>query len=397
MAEVLIAGAGIGGLATALALQRQGLSFELWEQASALGEVGAGIQLGPNVTRILQQWGLDDALRDVAVQPSALVSCDAITGREVGRLSLHDMAPRYGAPYMTVHRADLHAVLLHAIEDPASALHLNRTLSQVQLDPQGGWVVRDEEGHQAVPQALIGADGLWSRVRQQVWQDVAPTPTGHWAYRSLLPMSLLPKRWREPQVRVWMAPGMHAVHYPVRRGEWLNVVLLIEGSDAMAQSGWDVNRAPELIQADVQRALRGLCHDVHDVLRSVEQWRVWSLHARPVVRSAQDLVRGRVALLGDAAHPMLPYLAQGAGMALEDAQALAQCLQERPEAQAWEAALHAYGERRWARSAQVQRAALRNAHIFHASGPLAWARNTALRWAAPRLMDQPWLYGAPSS
>ena len=298
----------------------------------------------------------------MAVQPSALVSCDAITGREVGRLSLHDMAPRYGAPYMTVHRADLHAVLLRAIEDPASALHLNRTLSQVQLDSQGGLVVRDEQGREAAPQALIGADGLWSRVRQQAWQDAAPTSTGHWAYRSLLPMSLLPKRWREPQVRVWMAPGMHAVHYPVRRGEWLNVVLLIEGSDAMAQSGWDVNRAPELIQADVQRALRGLCHDVHDVLRSVEQWRVWSLHARPVVRSAQDLVQGRVALLGDAAHPMLPYLAQGAVMAVEDGAVLTRALSMcEDDAEA----LDLYQRNRIERTARIVRQSTANRTLFH--------------------------------
>lgn len=390
MTEVLIAGGGIGGMAAALALQRQGRACELWEQAPAFGEVGAGIQMGPNVTRILQAWGLGEALMEVAAQPLSLVGSDALSGRELGCLALGDMQQRHGAPYLCIHRADLHG-LLHAALDPAwVTTHLNRTLTRVQAVDDKGMHVTDADERILQAGVLIGADGLWSRVRQNVWADGEPAPTGHWAYRSLLPMSLLPRRWREPRVQVWMAPGLHAVHYPVRRGEWLNVVVLVEGAGSSDESSWDVARAPDLIQADVQTALRGLCHDLQDVLRPVTQWRAWPLRARPPLRSAADMARGRVALLGDAAHPMLPYLAQGAGMAIEDAQALAQHLAPPGNARQ---ALHRYAEDRWARNAQVQARAQRNGRIFHASGPLAWARNAALRLTGGRLMDQPWLYG----
>jgi salicylate hydroxylase len=392
MAEWLIAGAGIGGLAAALALQRAGLSSQVWEQARTFGEVGAGIQMGPNVTRILQRWGLGPALQQVAVQPQALVSADAVTGHELGRLDLQDAGARYGAPYMTVHRADLHAVLLAALDPALVSTRLGCPLADVRVLPDGALQVGDEQGGVIQAAALIGADGLWSRVRELWGADGVPMPTGHWAYRALLPTRLLSPRWREPVVRVWMAPGLHAVHYPVRRGEWLNVVVLVEGRLHAAQRGWDVPLDPAQIRDDVQSALRGLCPDLHDVLRPVEAWRAWSLWSRPPVGAADQMARGRVALLGDAAHPMLPYLAQGAGMAIEDADQLAQCVSA-SGVDAVEQALDAYAQARWARNARVQRHAQRNGAIFHARGPMAWARNTALKLAAPRLMDQPWLYG----
>ena len=392
MAEWLVAGAGIGGLATALALQHRGIGSQLWEQTDAFGEVGAGIQIGPNVTRILRRWGLGSALEQVAVTPQALVSHDAVTGACLGRLDLSDVARRYGAPYMTIHRADLHGLLLAALDPARVKTHLRRSLAEVQVDGAGTVGVIDDRGQGWEPPALIGADGLWSRVRQQVWSDGDPLPTGHWAYRALLPTRLLPPRWREPLVRVWMAPGLHAVHYPVRRGEWLNLVVLLEAPEHAAQAGWDARRAPEHIRADVQRALRGLCHDLHDVLRPVETWRAWSLWARPDLQGPGQMARGRVALLGDAAHPMLPYLAQGAGMAIEDAWQLGQCMVSTGEEDHTKV-LAAYAHARWARNARVQAQARRNGEVFHARGPMAWARNTALRLAGPRLMDQPWLYG----
>ncbi len=390
MAEVLIVGGGIGGLATALALQHHERACELWEQAPAFGEVGAGIQMGPNVTRILQAWGLREALMEVAVQPQALVCSDAVNGRELGRLSVPDMAQRYGAPYLCIHRADLHTLLHRALDPARVKMHLGRQLNRLHVGGAAGVQVSDADERRMHAPVLIGADGLWSQVRHMVWGEGAPTSTGHWAYRCLLPIALLPGRWREPRVQVWMAPGLHAVHYPVRRGEWLNVVVLVEGRTQSSEPGWDVARAPELIQADVQSALRGLCHDLHDVLRPVTQWRAWPLCARPPLQSAGGMARGRVALVGDAAHPMLPYLAQGAGMAIEDAQALAAHLARGHDV---EQALQQYAQSRWARNAQVQARAQRNGQVFHAGGPLAWARNTALRWSANRLMDLPWLYG----
>ena len=392
MAEWLVAGAGIGGLATALALQGLGLQTQVWEQSASFGEVGAGIQLGPNVIRILRHWGLGDALHQQAVQPLALLSCDALSGQELGRLDLQAAAIRYGAPYLTIHRADLQALLLAALDTSKVSTTLGQALSDVSLGADGSLVVTNTRGERRQPDALIGADGLWSQVRE-LWgtQDI-PLPTGHWAYRALLPTRLLPPRWREPLIRVWMAPGLHAVHYPVRRGEWLNVVVLVEGRPRTAQASWDVPLDPAEIREDVQTALRGLCHDLHDVLRPIETWRAWPLWARRPLANADQMARGRVALLGDAAHPMLPYLAQGAGMAIEDAWQLAQSVQAHGR-QNVVAALAAYAQARWARNARVQRQAQRNGIIFHARGPLAWGRNTALRLAGARLMDQPWLYG----
>lgn len=394
MAEWLIAGAGIGGLATALALQHAGVPTRVWEQAEAFAEVGAGVQIGPNVTRILHQWGLGGALAQVSVQPRALVSCDAVTGQEVGRLDLLDASERYGAPYYTIHRADLHAILRAALDPACVSTCLGHALAEVRVQTDGTLSVSRAQGDVTQPAALLGTDGLWSRVRQQCWGDGEPTPTGHWAYRALLPTRLLPSRWREPLVRVWMAPGLHAVHYPVRSGEWLNVVVLVEDRQHLAQPGWDVQRDPERIRADLQAALRGLCHDLHDVLRPVESWRAWSLWARPALSGAAQMARGRVALLGDAAHPMLPYLAQGAGMAIEDAWQLGQCASALGRDDVV-GVLAAYAQARWSRNARVQRQARRNGEIFHARGPVAWARNAALKLAAPRLMDQPWLYATP--
>jgi salicylate hydroxylase len=388
MADVLIAGGGIGGLATALALQRQGLTCELWEQASAFGETGAGIQLGPNVTRILQAWGLLDRLNEWVAAPESLVCRDATDGRELGRLDLKHMAQRYGAPYLTIHRADLHEVLLQAIQARSVDAQLNREVTRIQMH-EHQLQVSDAAGHHAQPQVLVGADGLWSQVRSQVWQATDPMPRGHWAYRSLMPMHMLPQRWRIPAVQVWMAPGMHAVHYPVRRGEWMNLVLLVESPDAIAQRGWDVQRTTQAIGLDVQHALRGLCPDLHELMRHSEHWRAWSLCDLAPLTGPHQMVRQRVALLGDAAHPMLPYLAQGAAMAIEDAHVLARCLASNDMA---EQALQAYAHQRWARNAQVQLKARHNGVVFHATGFMAKARNAALRLAATHFMDQPWLY-----
>jgi salicylate hydroxylase len=393
MADVLIAGGGIGGLATALALQRQGLSCELWEQAPAFAETGAGIQMGPNVTRIMHDWGLLERLNEWAAAPESLVCRDATDGRVLGQLDLKHLGQRYGAPYLTIHRADLHAVLLQAIQDHNVTTHLNRQVSRIQMDDQTVQV-HDAAGQGVQARVLVGADGLWSQVRSQVWQDSDPTPRGHWAYRSLLPMNMLPQRWRAPWVQVWLAPGLHAVHYPVRRGQWMNLVLLVESQDAIAQRGWDVQRTPQAMGQDVQQALRGLCPDLHELMRHTDQWRAWSLCDRDPLTSPHQMVRQRVALLGDAAHPMLPYLAQGAAMAIEDADVLARCLGSHPKP---EQALLAYAHQRWARNARVQQKARRNGAVFHAGGFMAMARNTALRWAAPWFMDQPWLYAAPDS
>lgn len=391
--SVLVAGGGIGGLAAALACARAGLPVQLFERSPAFAEVGAGIQLGPNVTRLLQAWGLQADLQAVAALPENLVIRSADTGAELGRLRLGDQVrARYGAPYATIHRADLQALLLQAVQGEAGvALSLDQAVTGFTQDAMGV-SLHLAKGQQTPGALLVGADGLWSRVRQQLLGDGAPRLTGHQAYRALLPQAELPAALRRQDVVVWLGTGLHVVQYPVRGGDWLNVVALVEDrtqhQNPGDRSGWD----HAALGADLQQLLHGAAPALQALAQAMGGWRLWHLQIRETVGSASHMAQGRVALLGDAAHPMLPYLAQGAGMAIEDAQALGQAL---AEGGATPAALARYAQARWQRNARVQARALRNARIFHASGPARWGRDLAMRALGERLLDLPWLYGGP--
>jgi salicylate hydroxylase len=385
--QVLIAGGGIGGLAAALACAQRGVPVQLLERASQLSEVGAGIQIGPNVTRILQAWGLGAALAQVAAFPDQLQARDAQTGQVLGTLPLGErVQTRYGAPYATIHRADLQALLHRAAQDAGVELHLGQTV-QAWQGGEAALQVNTVEGLSFQASALIGADGVWSAVRQQLLGDAPARFTGHLAYRALVAQAELPARLRSDQVTVWMGPRLHVVHYPVRSGQWLNLVAIVHGAKPEPSQDWDqAGHTQALMQA-----MGAVGRDLHERLASVPAWRQWALHDRAPVSRASDMAQGRVALLGDAAHPMRPYLAQGAGMAIEDAQVLAQCLSASnatvPEQ------LKAYAEQRWARNARVQARAIRNGRIFHAKGAVALGRNLSMLLMGERVMDVPWLYG----
>lgn len=387
---VVIAGGGIGGLAAALACARQRVPVQLLERATQLSEVGAGIQIGPNVTRILQAWGLGAALAEVAAFPKQLQARDAQTGQVLGTLRLGERAQAlYGASYATIHRADLQGLLQRAVQDAGLALHLGQTVH--------GWYETEEalqvntaEGLSLQVSALIGADGIWSAVRQQLLGDASARFTGHLAYRALVAQADLPTHLRSDQVTVWMGPRLHVVHYPVRSGQWLNLVAIVHGAKPDQAQDWDqAGHTQALMQA-----MGVVGRDLHERLASVPAWRQWALHDRSPVSGASDMAQGRVALLGDAAHPMRPYLAQGAGMAIEDAQALAQCLSVGNATVAEQ--LQAYAEQRWARNARVQARAIRNGRIFHAQGAVALGRNLSMRLMGERVMDVPWLYAGAS-
>ena len=380
--DILIAGGGIGGLAAALALSRQGAAVQVIEQAAAFAEVGAGIQIGPNVTRILRDWELEDGLRQVASFPQALQARDARSGRALGHLPLGERAERvYGAPYACIHRADLHQLLLQAVQAGGVPLALNQRLDDVQQ--QGAAVqVRTGQGRVLEPALLVGADGLWSRSRQALGLTEPPRFSGHLAYRGLIPLAV-PEA--QPQVTVWMGPRLHVVHYPVQAGRALNVVAIVHGELPCHPEDWDhAAHAAHLFQA-----LGPLCRPLQQTLEAVPHWRLWALNDRPPMTSAAQMAQGTVALLGDAAHPMRPYLAQGAGMAIEDAQVLAQCWAE-PGTVAER--VRRYAEQRWRRNAQVQARAIRNGRIFHAHGPVSWGRNLAMGVLGAKVMDVPWLY-----
>lgn len=385
--QILIAGGGIGGLAAALACARAGWPATLMERTREFGEVGAGIQMGPNVVRRLHAWGLEDDLKKVAAYPELLRVRSADTGDVLGRLPLGERARKlYGAPYATIHRADLHTLLLKAVEQEGTVqLHLGRWLESF-VDSGNGVQVKALDGESMECQALIGADGLWSTVRQNLLDDEEPRITGHLAYRALIAQRDLPAYLRSQKITVWMGPDLHVVQYPVRRGHWLNVVAIVKGQVIGDVDDWD----QETHASDLQAAMGRTCNRLQDLVSAIKNWRLWALCDRPPMAGAGEQAKGRVALLGDAAHPMRPYMAQGAGMAIEDAACLQVVLSgpERPMAER----LQAYANERWRRNARVQARSIRNGQIFHAKGLMRWGRDAAMDVLGTRLLDVPWLY-----
>lgn len=384
---MVIVGGGIGGLASALACAQAGRAVRLIEQAPDFGEVGAGIQLGPNVTRILQSWGQGDALKGVAAFPERLEVRHALTAQTVGVMPLGSRMQRlYGAPYATVARSDLHTLLLKAVQALPVTLQLSTALEAVAQKPDAV-TLKTRDGDVQTTPLLIGADGLWGQVRQHLMPLVSPRATGHLAYRAMVRQRDLPALVRSQVVTAWMGPRFHVVQYPVRGGEWLNVVAIVHGSVNGDPTLWDhVANASEL-----RARLANTQAPLLDLIHAIDEWRLWPLYDRPPMAGPQEHAQGRIALLGDAAHPMRPYLAQGAGMAIEDAQQLAASLARHP--QQVPAALAHYAQARWQRNARVQARAIRNGEIFHLRGLMRLGRDWSLRLLGTRLLDVPWLYG----
>ena len=387
--DVLIAGGGIGGLAAGLACSRAGCHVRLYERAEAFAEVGAGIQMGPNVVRLLQGWELDAALRQVAAFPERLQVRHALSGAELGVLPLGpSMERRYGAPYATIHRADLQQMLLQVLQQrDAVWLHTGKTVNRY-VETNGAIGLSLSDGLDVEGDALIAADGLWSRIREQLLADGPPRVAGHLAYRAMLRQSELPAALRSQQVTAWLGPKLHVVHYPVRGGEWLNVVAIVHGHVQGGLEDWDHGANA----ADLQTALACTCAPLRDLIAAIPVWRLWVLCDRPPVNSAEQMACGHIALLGDAAHPMRPYLAQGAGMAIEDAAELGRLVGLVDGVLDVPTLLRRYALNRWKRNARVQARSIRNGEIFHLEGPMAWARDASLRLLGERLLDVPWLY-----
>jgi salicylate hydroxylase len=391
--QALIAGGGMGGLAAGIACARAGWQARLYEQAAQFREVGAGIQLGPNATRILIGWGLEPALLAVAGRPRHLHVRNGHSGLEVGRLALGaEIAARYGAPYLTIHRADLQSLLRDGAQAAGVQLRLGARISAIM--PGTDEVLVQAGAAEDQGDVLVGADGLWSEVREQVCSGGPPRATGHLAYRTLAVQRDLPDALRSQDVTVWLGPRMHVVAYPVKAGELLNVVAIVQGKAAGPAQDWDQAGAV----SDLMTAMGPLCRPLQDLVHAMPGWRLWALQDRPPLQGADEMVSGRVALVGDAAHPMRPYLAQGAGMAIEDASELGLALagaKEQPGAVP--PALRSYAQNRWQRCARVQEGAARNGRIFHATGLVRLGRDVSLRLLGERLLDQPWLWSLKKS
>jgi salicylate hydroxylase len=399
--NMLIAGGGIAGMAAGFAATRAGWQATVFERALEFSEVGAGVQLGPNVTRILQAWGLGDALKQVAAFPAGLHARSMTTGEVLATLPVKDATTKYGAPYVTLHRADLHRLLLQAaaregvqVHSDAAVQRVNQTSDAIALD-----VVKQGQLQQHTAAVVVAADGVWSPLRQQIFGDGLPTFTGHIAYRALVAQADLPQHLRSQDVSVWMGSQAHVVCYPVRGGDYLNIVCLVEGrlldDDAnhlQALQTWNAQKTEAQTLAELHHALRGACTPLTDLMSACSDWRLWPLCGRPAMQGASEHAQGRIALVGDAAHPMLPYLAQGAGMAIEDAYELAAELLGATAANTPER-LRQFANARWQRNARVQARAVRNGQIFHAAGAMRVGRDMGLRLMGSRLMDMPWLYG----
>jgi len=319
--KIAIIGGGIGGLAAALALTRRGIDVEVYEQAHELRELGAGVQVSANGTRILHALGLKAALEQVQVLPAGKVIRLWNTGQSFKLFDLGmESVERYGSPYITIHRGDLHSVIAQALlrEKPA-AVHLGHKL--VRLSQTGGAVKLEfEAAAPATAHLVIGADGIHSAVRANLFGDAKPQFCGLVAWRGVVPMASLPASVATTMGTQWVGPGGHAVHYPLRAGKLLNFVGLRERSDWRVE-GWNVRGVTEELAAD----FAGWHEDVHAIIDKIETPYKWALALRPALAAWSV---GRCTLLGDACHPMVPFLAQGAVTALEDGMVLARCLEK---------------------------------------------------------------------
>lgn len=406
--SVLIAGGGIGGLATALALSKVGCFVNVLEQAHHLGEGGAGLQLGPNAYSILKKLGVNDTddLTHLAGFPNSVRARDAKSNQILGELALGGRSiQKYGHEYATMHRADLHASLLKAVyKRPLLNVHNNAKVETVKVVGEQIRVTIEREDTPFEGDILIGCDGLWSFTRKHMLGDVPPVPTGYVAWRALLPMKFVPEDLRENSVNVWMGPEVHVLGYAVKRGAFFNLVVVIQDDEAATApkpQSWsrDANGLSPLdfIQKASSPAY-SLNSSLSKLLRNVTEkdgggWTRWTLFDRDPISSASEMAHPdhpRLALVGDACHPMRPFLGQGAAMAIEDAYILALAVQQ--NRQDLPKALQVYAQHRWERVAKVQMRSRRAGRIYHMQGIERLARNLAMRLMGEKLMDLPWLY-----
>ncbi len=386
-APVLISGGGIGGLITAYALAQQGFPVRLFEQSAEFREVGAGIQLGPNIFRVLEKVGLKDAVLADAHCPPGQEMRDALTGKLITRIPLGDeFNQRFGQPYAVTHRADIHGTFLKACQGSnLIALETSRRVDAY-VDHGDRVTITLNNGEEVTGSALIACDGMWSQIREQIVGDGKPRVSGHVAYRAVLKREDVPEDLWRPDVVLWAGPRTHFVHYPLRRGELYNLVAVFHSDHY--EEGWNAEGSKELMWQHFKDEVP----QVKRMLERIETWRMWVLCDREPVKNWS---KGRVALLGDAAHPMLQYLAQGACMATEDAIVLADKMAAEPDNPA--AAFKAYEQERYLRAARVQLMARVYGEFYHARGVTAELRDLML---SPRTPQQSydgiaWLYGGP--
>ena len=381
---VLVAGGGIGGLAAALALVRRGFSVTVLEQSAEIGEIGAGIQLGPNAFHAFDALGVGEKARGRAVYTDYMVMHDALDEYQVGKIPTGEaFRQRFGNPYAVIHRVDVHTSLLEGAQETGRvAFHTSTRVEKVEQDTDRV-TVTDQHGRQHHGVALIGADGVKSVVRQQYVGDPARV-TGHVVYRAVVDKQDFPVDLQWNAASIWVGPNCHLVHYPLRGGEQYNVVVTFHSRQ---QEQWGVTDGSK---EEVQSYFQGICPKARQLIDLPKTWRRWATADREPIG---QWTYGRATLLGDAAHPTTQYMAQGACMAIEDAVTLGEAL--RVHGNVWDHALDRYQRSRVARTARIVLSSREMGRIYHAKGVERLVRNDLWRGRTPeRFYDaMEWLYG----
>jgi 3-hydroxybenzoate 6-monooxygenase len=382
---ILIAGGGIGGLAAACGLAREGVASVVLERSAALGEIGAGIQIAPNAFHCFDYLGIGDQARAKAVYIDKLRLMDAQTAEEITAIPLDaPFRKHFGNPYAVVHRADLHGVLLEFCKDsPLVELRTSHSVTRFEQNTAGAIVFC--EGREPIRgAALIGADGLRSNIRQQVVGDGEPRVSGHTTYRSVIPTEQMPEDLRWNAATLWAGPKCHIVHYPLKGWKLFNLVVTYHRDVTEAVAGVPVSKD------EVRQGFEHIHPKAQQVIEHGNDWKLWVLCDRDPVETWVD---GRVALLGDAAHPMLQYFAQGACMAMEDAVALSHCVGLHDDL---ETALLDYQKRRVVKTARVQmNSRLIGDYIYHPDGAQAAVRDHIMQGMTSQdwYRQLGWIYG----
>lgn len=382
--HLLISGGGIGGLTAALALAQKGVTVDLFEQATEFKEVGAGLQVGPNAFRIFEQLGVTDKISALATFPESVTLMDATQAEPIVCMPLGaDFLERFKYPYGLMHRADLHKVLLTACQGHKGiTLHTNSKITAFS-DSKDRVNATLSSGAEVSGQGLVGADGLWSLIRQKIVNDGEPRLAGHVCYRAVVPIEKIPQSMRRNAMNLWVGPGMHMVIWPMRKETFANITVVFHSS--RFEEGWDTYGDPD----ELKVCVAGLHPTVSQFVMSIEDWRMYVLRDREPIK---DWSKGRVTLLGDAAHPMLQYLAQGACMAMEDAVCLADSVAANQADLV--SAFQAYQQQRYIRTARIQLTARLYGHVYHAKGATADLRNHFLQSKTPAQIfeSMAWIY-----
>lgn len=382
---ILIAGAGIAGLTLALALARKALPCRILERRSEPAEAGAGIQLGPNAMGVLARLGAAEAIEQFAGRPEAIEVSDGASGRLLAGLPLGAaIQRRFGAPYRVMHRADLHQALLGACR-AQSGIEIVTGFEVTGWEESGPLVtVSSTDNSTAEGSALVGADGIWSTVRRRLFPDAPLIYSGKMAARTIIPAGAAGPQFARAVTGVWIARDAHVVHYPVRAGREIAVIVIVD--EAVPREGWGGEIAGDAVMSRISH----FAPDLLAFLRNGSNWHSWSLYDPIPLRG---WYRGRAVLTGDAAHPILPFLAQGGAMAIEDAETLANVIAITPDNPA--AAFPRFERLRQPRIIRVQNASRDNGVIFHLGGPMGLARNAALATVPGTMLMRryDWLYG----